>query len=121
MQNQDVVRSNENEPERTRAAREVMPLVDIFENETELLLVADLPGVEPDGLNVQLDPPELKIEGRAMRSEHEEQPTYYVRKFQVSESIDPEAISAELNQGVLQVHLPKNSAQRPRRVEVRAG
>jgi HSP20 family molecular chaperone IbpA len=101
------------ELEGTRTAREIAPLVDIYENDQELLIVADVPGVEKDGLSVQLDPPELRLEGRRGDSER------YVRAFRVSEVIDPEGISADLSNGVLQVHLKKSQAAQPRKIPVR--
>jgi HSP20 family molecular chaperone IbpA len=124
MAQQDLVRERGNVPENvesTRAAREVTPPVDIFENAEELLLVADLPGVEPDSLSIQLDPPELRIEGRSSITKEGERTLYYVRRFQVGETIDPNGISAELRNGILNVHLKKGGAHRPRRIEVRAG
>ena len=124
MAKQDIVRERGNgseSVESTRAAREVIPPVDIFENPDELLLVADLPGVEPDSLNIQLDPPELRIEGRSSLPKESERMLYYVRRFQVGETIDPDGIHAELRNGVLNVHLKKSNAHRPRRIEVRAG
>lgn len=124
MAKQEVVRERGNASEAaesTRAGREVMPPVDIFENPDELLVVADMPGVEPEGLTVQLDPPELRIEGKSSFTKESERTLYYVRRFQVGETIDPEGISAELRNGVLNIHLKKSSGYRPRRIDVRAG
>ena len=104
-------------PEVTRAGREVTPPVDIYENDQELLLVADLPGVQADGLEVKLDPPALRIEGRHTQGGDDVRLT---REFRITEAIDPEGISAELGNGVLKVHLKKSQALRPRKVEVRA-
>ena len=106
--------------ERTRSVREVLPPVDIYENDQELLLVADIPGVESDALNLHVDPPELRIEGRRARTDGDEPPVY-VRAFQIGDSIDPNGISAELHNGVLNVHLKKVSAVQPRKIAVRAG
>jgi HSP20 family molecular chaperone IbpA len=121
MAQQQVVKPNDGKAmERVRQAapREVAPPVDIFENEQELLLVADLPGVEPDGLNISLDPPELHIEAR--QSAPPNGPgVVFGRSFRVDDRIDPNGISAELVQGVLRVHLKKSEALRPRRIAVR--
>lgn len=105
--------------ERTHA-RELLPPVDIYENDQELLLVADLPGVNSDALNLHVDPPELRIEGRRAAFGSEDASTY-VRAFQISDSIDPNGISAELRNGVLNVHLKKASAQQPRKIPVKSG
>lgn len=99
-------------------AREVAAPVDIYEGADELLLLADLPGVDASGLTVSFDAPELRIEGRRGSGELA---SVYTRTFRVSESIDPSGISAELNAGVLKLRLPKAAHTKPRKIEVRAG
>lgn len=105
------------ELEGTRKAREIAPPVDVYENDQELLIVADMPGVEKEGLTVELDPPELRFVGQ---HGHNGTTESYVRAFRITEAIDPEGISAELKDGVLTIHLKKSEALRPRRIEVRA-
>lgn len=99
-------------------AREVPLPVDIYEGADELLLLADLPGVEPDGLSVSFEAPELKIEGRRGSGDTA---SVYSRTFRVSEQIDPNGISAELAAGVLKLRLAKAAHTKPRKIEVRAG
>jgi HSP20 family molecular chaperone IbpA len=99
-------------------AREVPLPVDIFEGSDELVLLADLPGVEPDGLSVSFEAPELKIEGRRGAGDTA---SVYSRTFRVSEQIDPNGISAELSAGVLKLRLAKAAHTKPRKIEVRAG
>lgn len=99
-------------------AREVPLPVDIYEGTDELLLLADLPGVEPDGLSVSFEAPELKIEGRRGAGDSA---SVYTRTFRVSEQIDPNGISAELSAGVLKLRLAKAAHTKPRKIEVRAG
>jgi HSP20 family molecular chaperone IbpA len=99
-------------------AREVPLPVDIYEGSDELLLLADLPGVEPDGLSVSFEAPELKIEGRRGAGDTA---SVYTRTFRVSEQIDPNGISAELSAGVLKLRLAKAAHTKPRKIEVRAG
>lgn len=101
----------------TRARQLSLP-VDIYEGADELLLLADLPGVEPDGLSVSFEAAELRIEGR--RGSADNAPVYS-RTFRVSEQIDPAGISAELNAGVLKLRLAKAAHTKPRKIEVRAG
>ena len=101
----------------TRARQLSLP-VDIYEGADELLLLADLPGVEPDGLSVSFEAAELRIEGR--RGSGDSAPVYS-RTFRVSEQIDPAGISAELNAGVLKLRLAKAAHTKPRKIEVRAG
>ena len=113
---------NVTEPTETSApatrAREVPLPVDIFEGADSLLLLADLPGVEPEGLSVSFEAPELRIEGRRGSGDVS---SVYSRTFRVSEQIDPNGISAELSAGVLTLRLAKAAHTKPRKIEVRAG
>jgi len=104
--------------EKTRPARELVPNVDIFENDNELLVVADVPGLDPNDIGVHVDLPEFRIEAKAHGSP--ENPVVYTRTFRVDERIDPERVQAEYRDGVLRVHLAKSAAFRPRRIEVRS-
>ncbi len=97
----------------------IAPRVDIFENQHEILLEADFPGVPKDALSVQLDRAELVIEGTQEATEHQSQPRLaFSRAFRVPNTVDPTGVSAELTQGVLRVHLAKSEAAKPRRIEV---
>ena len=100
--------------EKTRA-REVAPPVDVYENEAELLLVADLPGATHELLDIKIDPPELRFETKA---EAVDGPVYR-RSFTIDERIDQSKVSAELKHGVLTIHLPKAEAVKPRRIAIR--
>jgi len=104
------------------------PRVDIAETSDELLLYADLPGVAPEDLDVRYENKELTIDGKVSpRQEgvrylgHEYGVGHFHREFSIGEAIDPEKICAELQNGVLTVHLPKSDAVKPRRIEVKAG
>jgi len=100
--------------EQTRQGHVVAPPVDILENESELVIVADIAGVEADKIKLDVQTPDFKLEA-------ESGDTTYVRSFRVEERIDSERVSADYRNGVLTVRLPKSSAAKPRRVEVRAG
>ena len=104
--------------EKTRPVRELSPNVDIFENEQELLVVADIPGLEPNDINVNVDLPEFRIEAKVQGSA--DRPVVYARTFRVDERIDPTGVKAEYKDGVLHVHLAKSAAFQPRRVKVQA-
>jgi len=107
---------NNQAQEKTRPARELAPNIDIFENESELLVVADVPGLDPNDIGVHVDLPEFRIEAKVKGSP--DKPVVYTRTFRVDERIDPERVKAEYKEGVLRVHLGKSEAFRPRRVEV---
>jgi len=102
------------------------PLVDIYENKTELLIIADLPGVGPDDIDVRLDKNELTIAGRRASAPEgnalaiEGRPGDFTRTFLVPQGIVADGITAEVAQGVLKVHLPKVSTQKPRQINVKA-
>jgi HSP20 family protein len=92
--------------------RAVAPAVDIFENEDELLLIADLPGVEKDKLSVKLERGELALEGEAA-------PFLYRRAFTLPHTIDGDRVDASLDRGVLRVTLPKAAAMKTRQVPIK--
>jgi len=102
--------------ERTRARHERVPAVDIYENEQELLVVADVPGVTSERLNLRIEPPELRVEGH---TEGEDGATW-VRAFNIDERIAAAEVTAELKNGVLTIRLPKAAQSKPRKVEIKA-
>lgn len=105
----------------------IQPLVDIFEDAHGIMVVADMPGVSKDRLNVEADRNSLTIEGEAkiempngIQPIHAEvQHTNYSRTFALSAELETEAIDAKLKDGVLTIRIPKRSEFRPRKVEVR--
>jgi len=107
--------------------RTVTPACDIYENKEEVLLLADLPGVAPDALKINLDNDELTLEARrdlpgegALLSA-EYRACDYRRSFVVPSGIDASKIAAELKNGILHLHLPKSEDVKPRQISVRAG
>jgi HSP20 family molecular chaperone IbpA len=118
------------EPQSIRQSEErpaLAPACDIYENRDEILVVADLPGVTPENLEIQFDKGELTFEakrtltttGNALASEIRE--CDYRRRFGVPAGIDGSKIHAELKDGVLHLHLPKSESLKPRNIAVRAG
>jgi HSP20 family protein len=104
--------------------RTVAPATDILENDHGYRLVADLPGVAPDRLQLDAEEGRLTIigtpaalpEGRALRA-----PTgswVYRRTFTLPRTIDLSRITAQLSQGVLTVDLPRHEATQARRIPV---
>ena len=112
--------------EPTRQTPRYRPAVDILENEEELLLIADVPGADPAGIDVNYEDARLIIHAR-VDERHPEEVNYlhreygvgdFHRVFEVSEAIDAEKITAEYSQGVLTLHLPKAEQVKPRKIEV---
>jgi len=102
--------------------------VDIYDREEEIVLVADLPGVTADSVEINLDRGSLSIRGSSVVEAHggeavlqEYRVGDFVRSFTVSEDIDPSGISAEFKNGVLTLHLPKAAERKPRKIPVRSG
>lgn len=103
-------------PAETRARRiAITPPVDIFENEEELLLVTDLPGVAKEAVRLDLDRRVLSLE-----AVDDARHRVYRRAFTLPDAIDPAGVRAVMKNGVLTVHLRKREDMKPRRVEVRS-
>jgi HSP20 family protein len=104
----------------------VAPAVDIYENRDEILVLADVPGARTDGITVRLDKDELYLHARRDEVPAGEpvlgggRVADYTRTFIVPRGIDGSRITAEMNAGVLRIHLPKSEASKPRKIEVRA-
>ena len=105
------------------------PPVDISEDAEGITLVADMPGVSSDRLDVHVDNDTLLIEGQAKIDMPEGMEplyadvhaTHYRRSFALSSELDANGIDASLNNGVLSVRIPKRAEVKPRKIEVRAG
>lgn len=102
------------------------PPIDIFETEEGLVLLADLPGVTLESLELQVQDNKLTLFGRVnwdipaeARMIRQEYPVgHFLRSFILSDEVDHERISAKLNQGVLEVVLPQLKRSEPRRIQV---
>lgn len=107
--------------ERVDDRRVLSPPVDIYENKEHLLIFADLPGVKEDQLKVRFENNQLSIEG-AYSFQHpvsgEKTDFVYSRAFVLPDSVDPEAISARLSDGVLRIELPRHERVKPRQIPV---
>lgn len=105
------------------------PPVDVVEDDTGITLYADLPGVSKDKLHLEVESDTLTIEAESglsvpegLQSSHTEVGLARFRRvFTLSKELDTEKVSAELNQGVLKLRIPKVAQAQPRRIEVQAG
>jgi HSP20 family protein len=115
----------EKQPEGTRTReRYVTPAVDIYEMPDGLVVVADVPGVTSEHLDVRVDNNILTIRAQAGHA-HPAEPTYreyelvnYFRQFELSDKVDQGKISADLKHGVLILTLPKAEDAKPRKIAV---
>lgn len=109
--------------------RAVLPAVDVYEDETGITLLADMPGVPRDQLELKVEGDALSIEGvvRALTPEGleavyaEVRVPRYRRTFTLSRELDAARIDASLKDGVLTLRIPKQAFAQPRRIEVQAG
>ena len=109
--------------------RTVVPPVDVYEDESSITLLADLPGVSRDQLNVRVDGDTLVLEATATTVGPENlelvygelQCPAYRRQFTLSRELDTQRIEAQLRDGVLRLTIPKAEEARPRRIQVQVG
>ncbi len=101
------------------------PRFDIWEGEDELVLYGELPGVESNDLDLRFEKQVLTVHGKVSR--HGDAAKFlaseyaigdFHREFAIGESINSEAIAAELKDGILTVRLPKAEEAKPRRIEI---
>ncbi len=113
-------------PETIQQRSALAPLVDIYENADQLLVVADLPGVAQDGQSINLEKGELTIEAKRTDAAQVGPSTDqgglpdFRRTFLVPKGVDAEGISADLKDGVLRIHLPKAAALKPRQIPIKS-
>ncbi len=115
--------------EQTKPGLVFTPSVDIFENDKELVLLADMPGVKAGSLNIDLRDNTLTLDGEVepFEGKNEEDVLIeyevgkYYRQFSLSEMIDQEKIDAQMRNGVLRLTLPKIEKAAPRTITVQAG
>jgi len=104
-----------------------VPAVDIYETDEDYVVMAEMPGCDPKGIDVQFDNGELTIYGRVAPRQVPETGWLarefgigdYYRTFNVTDSIETEKVSAEYEHGILTLRLPKVEAAKPRKIEVR--
>ena len=122
-------RDTAREPAADRAV--VRPPVDIFENQDEILLIVDLPGVAADTISIDYDKDALTIQARrsdpvaaaqGARLMYGEAANWdYKRVFTIPTAVDAERIRADFKHGVLEVHLPRHERTKPRRIQIQTG
>ena len=105
----------------------LMPPVDVFEDGAGITLLADLPGVPREKLNIHVEADTLTIEAEmdlaaapGMEVNHAEVGlARYRRVFNLSKDLDATQVAAELKNGVLSLRIPKAAHAQPRRIEIR--
>jgi len=109
--------------------RYLIPRIDVLEDESGITLLADLPGVPRESLELKVEGDALLVEGVVTTPMAQELQSVYAevrvpryrRTFTLSRELDASRIEANLKDGVLNLRIPKQEHAKPRRVEVRAG
>ena len=117
------------EMERTREKMVFIPRTDIYEQNDGLVLVADMPGVDENGVDINVDRRVLTISGRVAPEAVENHRLAYgeyetgdfERSFNLAEEVDVDNIEATVKNGVLRLILPKSEAAKPKKITVKAG
>jgi HSP20 family protein len=106
------------------------PAMDLEEVDGEYLVKTDLPAVRKEDVKVSLENGVLAIEGERKQEKEEKGKKFhriersygkFVRRLAVPTDADPQKVSAEFKDGVLNVHLPKSPAAKPRSIDVKVG
>ena len=114
--------------ERTRMGPTYRPNVDIIERPDELLVIADVPGVSAEAIDVRYEQGDLTLEAH-VEPRQSADTNYLLREygvgafrrvFRLGETIDSNRISAEVSNGVLTLHLPKAESAKPRQIKVKS-
>ncbi len=113
--------------EGTRPGHTYVPRVDIFEKPDGILILADLPGVDENNLDIVLEKGILTLDGQVAHTwpegyelaHAEYEVGNFRRSFKLSDEVDQEKIEATIKNGVLKLHMPFASGPRTRRIEVK--
>ncbi len=106
------------------------PAVDISENEHELVVKADLPGIEAKGLDIRVENNVLTIRGERKFEKKVDQDNYlrveraygsFARSFALANTVNPEGIKADYHDGVLSLVVPKREEAKPKQIKVNVG
>jgi HSP20 family protein len=111
-------------------SRRWVPAVDLVEGDNELVLRADLPGLEREDVEVEIKDGVLTVSGER-KAEHEEKSDgfhrveraygSFSRSVRLPKGVEADAVTADFDKGVLEVHIPKPEERQPHRVQIGAG
>ena len=120
----EMIKSEEAAVERGRQIPVIAPVVDIYENDDEILLNADMPGVAKENITININNGKLAISGSrevktaGAASWEEFCDAEYMRTFSVPQTIDISKVSAEMKDGVLRLHLPKSEVAKSKQIVI---
>jgi HSP20 family protein len=102
------------------------PAADIYETDSGYLIAMDLPGIDREALQLDVDDSRLAVKGTRTIAEPNQHRTErprgkFLRTFTIPGSVDQAKIGAEYKNGVLNIHLPKRSEQKPKKIDIKIG
>lgn len=106
------------------------PAVDIYENEHELVVKADLPDVDPKDLDIRVENNILSIRGERKFENKVNEDNYlrveraygsFSRSFSLANTVNPDGIKADYQNGVLTLNVPKREEAKPKQIKVNVG
>lgn len=109
------------------ATAEWAPAVDIKEDEDKFVIQADIPGVKPEEIDINMEDGVITIKGEKETEAKTENEGYkrvertygsFYRRFSLPDTADPDAISAKSKLGVLEITIPKREAVKPKKINV---
>jgi HSP20 family protein len=104
--------------------------VDVIEDEGEIVLSVDLPGIKQEDINIEMNGDLLSVSGQRALPDESRREKYvrverqygpFRRSFTIGVQVQQDNVSANFENGVLEIHLPKAEAVKPKRVEVKVG
>jgi HSP20 family protein len=107
--------------------RRWMPAMDLLESGDDFVLKADLPGMSEEDVNIELEDSTLTISGERKTEHQQEGEGYYrveratgsfSRSLTLPKGVDPEAVTARFDRGVLEVRIPKPAERKPRKISI---
>ena len=120
-----VVRENHTSANGTSPEKFIMPAATVLENSDGYTLTVEMPGVSKKNIEMWVENNDLTIVGRreavsvgGKLVHRESRPENFRRSFEIDPSIDPEKISAKIEQGLVTLVLPKAEQAKPRKIEV---
>lgn len=104
------------------------PLVDIAETNDAFIFEADMPGVKAEDMDVNFENGTLTLRGKVQSRQPDEQPYiwqdysvgHFYRSFSIDTPVNPDAITAELKNGVLRLTVPKAEAAKTKKIQIKA-
>jgi HSP20 family protein len=110
--------------------RRWMPAMDLVETADHFVLRADLPGMSEEDVNIEVEDRVLTVSGERKAEQTESKSGYqrferafgsFSRSLTLPEGVDPEAVSASFDRGVLEVKIPKPEERKPRKISIGVG